>query len=129
MGTGRDGQAAIDGFAGDGPAEIAFAANDSFQGEPHFGGGGIQLRPFVAATAEKDFTGDSRTVLFSQTASPTIVNSFAFDDASKHAYGRFSGGFSAAIFKAVSIDVAGSATVGKDQGEETSAQLGLRFGF
>ena len=94
-----------------------------------FGGGGIQLRPYVAATAEKDFTGDSRTVFFSQTASPTIVNSFAFDDASKHAYGRFSGGFSAAIFNSVSIDIAGSATVGKDQGEETSAQLGLRFAF
>ena len=94
-----------------------------------FGGGGIQLRPYAAATVEKDFTGDSRTVRFSQTASPTIVNSFAFDDATKRAYGRISGGFSAAIFKAVSIDVAGSATVGKDQGEETSAQLGLRFAF
>ena len=94
-----------------------------------FGGGGIQLRPYVAATAEKDFTGDARTVRFSQTASPTIVNSFAFDDASKRAYGRFSGGFSAAIFSAVSLDVAGSATVGKDQGEETSAHVGLRFGL
>lgn len=94
-----------------------------------FGGGGIQLRPYVAATLEKDFTGDARTVRFSQTASPTIVNSFAFADASKKAYGRFAGGFSAAIFKAVSLDVAGSATVGKDQGEETSAHLGLRIGF
>ncbi|MEO6113090.1 MAG: autotransporter domain-containing protein [Sphingomicrobium sp.] len=94
-----------------------------------FGGGGIQLRPYVAATVEKDFTGDARTVRFSQTASPTIVNSFAFADASKKAYGRFAGGFSAAIFKAVSLDVAGSATVGKDQGEETSAHLGLRIGF
>ena len=94
-----------------------------------FGGGGIQLRPYVAATVEKDFTGDARTVRFAQTASPTIVNSFAFADASKRAYGRFAGGFSAAIFKAVSLDVAGSATVGKDQGEETSAHLGLRIGF
>ncbi|MGI8930852.1 MAG: autotransporter domain-containing protein [Sphingomicrobium sp.] len=94
-----------------------------------FGGGGIQLRPYGAATVEKDFTGDSRTIRFSQTASPTIVNSFAFDDASKKAYGRFSGGFSAAIFSSVSLDVAGSATVGKDQGEETSAHVGLRIGF
>ena len=94
-----------------------------------FGGGGIQLRPYIAATAEKDFTGDSRTVFFSQTASPTIINSFAFDDASKRVYGRIAGGFSAAIFKAVSLDVAGSATVSKDQGDETSAHVGLRFGF
>lgn len=94
-----------------------------------FEGGGVQLRPFAAAVVEKDFTGDSRTVYFSQTSAPSIVNSFAFDDASKDAYGRISGGFSAAILSGVSLDVAGSATVGKDQGEETSAHLGLRFGF
>ena len=87
----------------------------------------MQLRPFAAAVIEKDFTGDERTVHFSQTASPTIVNSFAFEDASKSAYGRISGGFSAAILSSVTFDVGGSATIGKDQGEETSAQLGFRF--
>ena len=78
---------------------------------------------------EKDFTGDGRTVRFSQTSAPIIVNSFAFDDASKSAYGRISGGFSAAILSSVTLDAGGSATVGKDQGEETSAQVGLRFSF
>ena len=94
-----------------------------------FEGGGVQLRPFASAVVEKDFSGDDRTVRFAQTASPTIVNSFAQSDASKKAYGRFSAGFSAAILTGVSLDVAGSATVGKDQGEETSAHLGLRIGF
>ena len=94
-----------------------------------FEGGGAQLRPFAAAVIEKDFTGDERTVRFSQTSAPTIVNSFALQDASKDAYGRLSLGFSAAILSSVSLDVAGSATVGKDQGEETSAQVGFRFGF
>jgi outer membrane lipase/esterase len=94
-----------------------------------FAGGGVQLRPFAAAVVEKDFTGDERTVRFAQTSAPTIVNSFLLEDASKKAYGRFSAGFSAAIFRAVSLDIAGSATVGKDQGEETSAQLGVRIGF
>ena len=94
-----------------------------------FAGGGVQLRPFASAVVEKDFTGDERTVRFAQTSAPIIVNSFAFDDASKDAYGRISGGFSAAILKWVTLDVAGSATVGKDQGEETSAHLGLRFSF
>ena len=92
-----------------------------------FGGGGVQLRPYASAAVEKDFTGDGRTSRFAQTASPTIVNSFVLEDASKKAYGRFSGGFSAAIFSTVTLDVGGSATIGKDQGEETSAQLGLRF--
>ena len=94
-----------------------------------FEGGGTQLRPFAAAVIEKDFTGDERTVRFSQTSAPMIVNSFELEDASKDAYGRMSLGFSAAILSSVSLDVAGSATVGKDQGEETSAHLGFRFSF
>lgn len=94
-----------------------------------FAGGGVQIRPFASAVVEKDFTGDERTVHFSQTSAPEIVNSFTFEDASKSAYGRISGGFNAAIMQSVSLDVGGSATVGKDQGEETSAQLGLRFAF
>ena len=94
-----------------------------------FEGGGAQLRPFASAAIEKDFTGDERTVQFAQTSAPTIVNSFAFDDASKSAYGRIGLGLNAQILSSVSLDVAGSATVGKDQGEETSAQVGFRFSF
>ncbi|QDP19287.1 autotransporter domain-containing protein [Sphingomonas xanthus] len=94
-----------------------------------YAGGGIQLRPYASAVVEKDFTGDERTVRFAQTSAPGIVNSFQLADASKKAYGRFSGGFSAAILTGVSLDVGGSATVGKNQGEEVSAQLGLRMGF
>ncbi|WP_158581949.1 autotransporter domain-containing protein [Sphingomonas edaphi] len=94
-----------------------------------FEGGGVQLRPYASAMVEKDFTGDERVVRFSQTSAPTIVNSFALSDASKKAYGRFGVGFNAAILDGVNLDLAGSATIGKDQGEETSAHLGLRFGF
>jgi outer membrane autotransporter protein len=94
-----------------------------------FAGGGVQLRPYAAATVEKDFAGDERTVRFAQTSAPTIVNSYRFADGSKKAYGRISGGFSAAILDSVSLDASGSATIGKNQGEETSAQVGLRFGF
>jgi uncharacterized protein YhjY with autotransporter beta-barrel domain/phospholipase/lecithinase/hemolysin len=94
-----------------------------------FEGGGAQLRPFAAAVIEKDFSGDERTVTFSQTSAPMIVNSFELQDASKDPYGRLALGFSAAILSSITLDVAGSATVGKDQGEETSAHLGFRFGF
>lgn len=94
-----------------------------------FAGGGVQLRPYAAAVVEKDFTGDSRTVHFSQTSAPIIVNSFDFDDASKDAYGRFTGGFSAAILSSLTLDATASLTAGKDQGEETSAQIGFRYSF
>jgi outer membrane autotransporter protein len=94
-----------------------------------FGGGGVQLRPYASAAIEKDFTGDERTIHFSQTSAPTIVNHFALEDGSKKAYGRIAGGFSAEILTNVSLDAGGSATIGKDQGEETSAQIGVRLGF
>ena len=94
-----------------------------------FGDEGMQLRPYASAVVEKDFTGDERTLHFAQTSAPTIVNSFALEDGSKKAYARIAGGFSAGILSNISLDVGGSATIGKDQGEETSAQLGFRIGF
>ena len=94
-----------------------------------FEGGGVQLRPFAAAVIEKDFRGDDRAFSFAQTSAPTIVNRFEVEDGSKKAYGRLSAGFSATILEGVSLNVAGSATVRKDQGNETSAHLGFRAGF
>lgn len=91
--------------------------------------GGLQFRPYGSAVIEKDFSGDGRTFLFSQTASPLIVNSWSVDDISKKAYGRFNSGFSAELSRGVTLDVGGSLTVGKEQGNETSGQLGLRVGF
>ena len=132
-------KAKVDGYTETGDAALTLNVDDlsykSLRGSlgvevrGDFAGSGVQLRPFAAAAIEKDFTGDERTVRFSQTSAPIIVNSFELDDASKHAYGRLSLGFGAQILSSVTLDVAGSATVGKDQGEETSAHVGFRFGF
>ncbi|HXG99979.1 MAG TPA: autotransporter domain-containing protein [Sphingomicrobium sp.] len=94
-----------------------------------FEGGGVQLRPFAAAVVEKDFKGDGRTFTFAQTSAPTIVNRFAVEEGSKKAYARISAGFSAAILPGVSLNAAASGTLGKDQGNETSAHVGFRAGF
>ena len=94
-----------------------------------FEGGGVQFRPYTSLLLEKEFSGDGRAVRFAQTSAPTIVNSWEFEDASNKPYARFVSGFSAAILSGVSLDVAGSRTMGKEEGEETSAQVGLRFGF
>lgn len=94
-----------------------------------FEGGGIQLRPFASAMLEKDFTGDGRTVRFSQTSAPSIVNSWPLEDRSKDSYGRISGGASAAILERASLNALVSATLGRDDGNEVSAHVGLRFGF
>jgi len=47
----------------------------------------------------------------------------------KDTYGRVSGGASANVSSAVSIDAAISTTLGRDGGAETSAQVGLKARF
>nr|WP_294849737.1 autotransporter domain-containing protein [uncultured Sphingomonas sp.] len=93
------------------------------------GDNGVKFRPYGSVVVEKDFTGDGRAILFSQTASPTIVNSFDFDKASKKAYGRFSAGFSAEITGGLSAVADASTTLAKKQGNETSARAGLKLAF
>jgi outer membrane autotransporter protein len=91
-----------------------------------FDNGGIQVRPFASAAVEMDLMGDSRSAFYAQTASPTIVNHWAFEDVSKDPYGRISGGGSAQIFDRVTLDALASTTLGRDQGDDISAQIGLR---
>jgi len=132
-------KAKVDGYTEDGDAALtlnvdsfnysALIGSAGIELRGDFAGGGVQLRPYAAATVEKDFTGDSRTAHYSQTSAPIIVNSFNYDDRSTKAYGRVSGGASAAILTNVALDVAGSATFGKKQGNDVSAYLGLKVGF
>ena len=90
---------------------------------------GLQIRPFAAAALEMDLLGDGRTVRFSQTSAPTIVNHWEIDDRSKSAYARFTGGASAAVVGRLSVDAILSGTVGQKQGDELSAHVGLKLGF
>ncbi|NJC05039.1 uncharacterized protein YhjY with autotransporter beta-barrel domain/phospholipase/lecithinase/hemolysin [Sphingomonas kaistensis] len=94
-----------------------------------FSAGGSSLRPYAAAMLEKDFDGDSRTLVFSQVSSPTIVNRFSLGERDTGLYTRFSGGASAQIARNIQLDVAGSTTAGKDQGNEVSVHGGVRVGF
>ena len=94
-----------------------------------FAGGGIQLRPYGALVLEKELSGGNRSVNFSQTSSPIIVNSFDFENVSKKAYGRGTIGATARIFTGIHLDAGISMTAGKDQGNETSGHFGLKASF
>ena len=94
-----------------------------------FAGGGIQFRPYISLVAEKELGNSGRSISFSQTDAPIIVNHFNFDDVSKKIYGRGTIGATARIFGGVSIDAGISMTGGKKQGDETSGHLGVRVGF
>lgn len=132
-------RAKVDGYTEEGDAALALnvgkqsysalvgGAGVELRGD--FDAGGSALRPFAAAMIEKDLQGDGRTLVFSQTASPTIVNRFDLGERDKGIYSRFSGGASAAITQAVQLDVLASSTAGKEGGNEVTAHVGLRVGF
>lgn len=90
---------------------------------------GVGVHPYASALLEKDLIGDGRTVFYSQTSAPSIVNSFAFADRSTRLYGRLSAGASASILAGIDLQAAASATVGKKQGNDVSAHVGVRIGF
>ena len=87
------------------------------------------LQPYAAALLEKDLSGDGRTLFYSQTSAPAIVNSFEYPDRSRDVYGRFAAGAEASIIGGVELQAAASTTMGKEQGNEASAHVGLRVGF
>jgi phospholipase/lecithinase/hemolysin/uncharacterized protein YhjY with autotransporter beta-barrel domain len=92
-------------------------------------GPGAQLRPFASAALEKNLAGGSRTVRFSQTSAPIIVNSWRLEGGSTNVYGRLSGGGSAGITDSLRFDALVSGTVGRNDGDEVSVHLGLNARF
>jgi uncharacterized protein YhjY with autotransporter beta-barrel domain/phospholipase/lecithinase/hemolysin len=94
-----------------------------------FSAAGSSLRPYASAMLEKDLKGDNRTVVFSQTSTPSIVNRFDLGERDTGLYTRFSGGASAQLTRTIQLDVSGSTTAGKDQGNEVSVSGGVRVGF
>ena len=94
-----------------------------------FEAGGASVRPYLSAMLEKELGDNDRVVRFSQTTSPGIVNSWSLGDSSKKAYGRLSAGGSAEILSRVSLNTVLSTTVGRDDGNDVSAQVGLNVGF
>lgn len=132
-------KAKVDGYTEDGDPALALNVDSlsarSLTGgigvelRGDFGGGGVQIRPYASAMLEKDLFGDGRTVRFSQTASPGIVNSWRLEDRSKKAYGRVSAGANAEILTRVNLDAVVSSTLGQEKGDDVSAHVGLRIGM
>lgn len=87
------------------------------------------LRPYFSAMVEKELAGNSRSIRFSQTSAPIIVNRFEFESPSKRAYGRFNVGGSTTLSNAITLDAGVSLTVGRKYGNETSGQVALNVGF
>ncbi|WP_395623210.1 autotransporter domain-containing protein [Sphingomonas daechungensis] len=90
---------------------------------------GLSVRPYLTGMLEKELSNGSRTMLFSQTSSPGIINSWNLGDRPDGIYGRISGGGTAEIVDNVTINAVLSTTVGRDNGNEVSGHVGFNFGF
>jgi outer membrane lipase/esterase len=132
-------KAKVDGYTEDGDAALALDV-DSVSGKSltgslgaelrgDFDNSGISVRPFVSAMLQKELSDGDRTIRFAQTSAPGIVNSWTVGDDSKKVYGRVSGGGSAAILNGVTLNALASTTIGRDGGNDVSAQVGLDVGF
>jgi phospholipase/lecithinase/hemolysin/uncharacterized protein YhjY with autotransporter beta-barrel domain len=91
--------------------------------------GGMKVRPMLELAIEKQLSGNAGGVSFAQTSAPIIVNRWEFEEGSKSAYGRATAGLGADILGGVAIDAQVSMTFRRDDGNETSAQVGLSLGF
>jgi len=94
-----------------------------------FGTSGVSVRPYLSAMVEKELSDNDRVVHFAQTTAPGIINSWSLGDRADGVYGRISGGGTAAILNNVSLNTVLSTTVGKDDGNDVSASVGLDVGF
>ena len=86
------------------------------------------IRPYAAITAEHEFSGDTRLIHFAQTDAPIIVNTWQVDR-KKETYARASFGAAATVGGGASVDAMASTTLGRNGGQETSAEIGVRASF
>jgi outer membrane autotransporter protein len=91
--------------------------------------GGLSVQPYLAAAVEREFQGDARTILYSLTAAPEIVNRWQLPRRSHDTYGRLSGGINLSLGGAIAVQVAGTATLEAEQGNDLAGSVALRVGF
>ena len=90
--------------------------------------GGSRVSPFLTASAQHELNDDPRTIRYAGTAAPEIVNSWTLEDDSE-TYGKLTGGANLQITSALTLQVAGGTTLGRDGGDDSHASVALRVGF
>lgn len=90
---------------------------------------GLDVAPYLALTAEKDFDGDGRVIRYDETAAPTIVNGFALRDRSEDTYVRLTGGATLGLGGRIALQLNGGTSFGRDGGEDFGGQAALKIGF
>lgn len=91
---------------------------------------GARFHPFLVATVEED-VGDEgdHEIAYANTASPGIVNRWRLEERAADTHGRLSGGLNVGLSRSITLQLAASATIGRDSGDEGSGSLAVRVGF
>ena len=86
------------------------------------------VRSYVTLAAERELSGDSRTIRVAQTTAPIIVNQW---DVSRdgQTYGRFTSGMSAQLWEGATINTTVSRTFKREGGNELGLQIGFKLGM
>ena len=127
-------RAKVDGYTESGDAALTLNVGDQSL-KALTGQAGVEVRgdltglhAFADLTAEHDFTGNDRTISFSQTNAPTIVNHWGVPRG-QDTYARLAIGGSANVTAGFSVDAFVSTTFGRDDGQETGGQVGVKARF
>jgi uncharacterized protein YhjY with autotransporter beta-barrel domain/phospholipase/lecithinase/hemolysin len=91
--------------------------------------GGLAVQPFVSASLEREFEGDARTIDYSLTAAPEIVNSWNLAGRSRDTYGRLSGGVNLSLGGAIALQLQATSTLEHEAGDAFGGSVSLRLGF
>lgn len=89
--------------------------------------GGLAVEPYASALLEQEFGGDSRTIRYAGTASPTIVNQWVLPARPDDLHGRLNAGVNLSLGGGFTLQVNGTASVAQDGGNDLGGALALRL--
>ena len=128
-------RAKVDGYTESGDAALALnvakdavkasTAQFGIEGRTSFIEG---VRSYATLAAERELSGDSRLIRFSQTSAPTIVNQWDVSR-EKETYGRFTSGMNIDLWEGAVLNTTISRTFGREGGQESGLQLGFKMGM
>ena len=128
-------RAKVDGYSEEGDAALSLSVDDQ-EMKSTTGQIGIEgrlsliegVRSHASLTAEREFSDEGRTILFSQNSAPIIVNHWNVVREGG-TYGRISSGNSIDLWQGATLNTAISTTIGRKDGQEFGLQLGFNMGF
>ena len=92
-----------------------------------FSSGGLAIRPYASAALEREFEGDERVIRYALTAAPGIVNQWVLPERDDDIYGRLTAGVNFDLGDTVELQVNGTTSVARDDGNEIAGFLAVRL--